>query len=125
MSGRSSRSTLMLTNRAFISRGGVRVLEGFVRHDVAPVAGGVADREQDGLVRRPRLGQRRLAPGPPVHRVVGVLEQVGRGGEAEQVRRLGRGGSGRGRRGHAAVSVAGQAPSISSVTGTLPRVAWE
>ena len=66
-------------------RGGLRVLEGFVRHDVAPVAGGVADRQHDRLVGLGRLAERGRAPGPPVHRVVGVLEQVGRGLVAEQV----------------------------------------
>ena len=52
------------------------VLEGLVRHHVAPVTGRVADREQN----RPVLGagarQRLLAPRVPVDRVVGVLEQV-------------------------------------------------
>ena len=43
-------------------RRGVRVLERFVRHDVAPVAGGVADRQQDRLVVRSRLVQRRRRP---------------------------------------------------------------
>ena len=38
------------------------VLEALVRHDVAPVAGGVADREQDRPVLGPRQGQRRLVP---------------------------------------------------------------
>ena len=66
-------------------RGGLRVLEGFVRHDVAPVAGGVADRQHDRLVGLGRLAERGGAPGPPVHRIVGVLEQVGRGFVAEQV----------------------------------------
>ncbi|MNC85252.1 hypothetical protein D3C83_08420 [compost metagenome] len=60
------------------------VLEGLVRHDVAPVAGGIADREQDGLAGLARGRERLRIPGMPVHRVVGVLLQVGRGlgGEA-------------------------------------------
>ena len=53
------------------------VLERLVCHDVAPVAGRVTDRQQHrfALV----AGQRKsfLAPGVPVDRVVGVLEQVG------------------------------------------------
>ncbi len=53
------------------------VLEGLPLHHVAPVAGGVADGEQDGPVEAAGLGQGLLAPGPPPHRVVGVLEQVG------------------------------------------------
>ena len=55
------------------------VLEGFPLHHVAPVAGGIADAEQDGLVLIPRPPQRLRAPRIPVHGVVGVLEQVGAG----------------------------------------------
>ena len=55
----------------------VRVLERLVLHHVAPVAGGVADREED----RPVLGasalEGLLAPRVPVDGVVRVLEQVG------------------------------------------------
>ena len=58
-------------------RGGLRILERFVGHDVAPVAGGVADREHDGNVAPGGLGERLVAPGPPVDRVVRMLEQVG------------------------------------------------
>ena len=60
------------------------VLERLVLHHVAPVAGRVADREQDRLVLRPRPRERLLAPRVPVDRVVGVLEQVraGLAGEA-------------------------------------------
>ena len=62
MSGRSSRSTLMFTNSSFMSaRGGV-VLEGLVRHDVAPVARRVADRQQDRLALRARALERLRAP---------------------------------------------------------------
>ena len=52
------------------------VLERLVLHDVAPVAGGVADREQDRpvLVARPR--ERLVAPRVPVDGVVRVLEEV-------------------------------------------------
>jgi hypothetical protein len=57
--------------------GGVRVLEGLVRHHVAPVAGGVADRQHHRHVAPPGLRQRLPRPGPPVHRIVGVLQQVG------------------------------------------------
>ena len=53
------------------------VLEALMRHDVAPMAGGIADREQDGLARRPRLGERRLAPRAPMHGIVFVLEEIG------------------------------------------------
>ena len=83
-SGRSSRSTLMFTKRSFMTRGRLVVLERLVLHDVAPVAGGVPDREEDRLVLVPRLGERLFAPRVPVHRVVGVLQEVGTGflGEA-------------------------------------------
>ena len=53
-----------------------RVLEGLVCHHVAPVAGRVANGKQDRLVLRARQGQRCIAPGVPVDRVVGVLQQI-------------------------------------------------
>ena len=65
--------------------GGGLVLKRLVRHDVAPVAGGVADGQQDGLVLIPRPLKRSLVPGQPVHRVVGVLQQVGTGFVGELV----------------------------------------
>ena len=66
-------------------RGRRRVLERLVRHDVAPVAGRVADREQHRHVPPGRLRERRVRPLPPVDGVVGVLEQVGRGRAGEPV----------------------------------------
>ena len=54
------------------------VLEGFAFHDVAPVAGGVADTEENGFVFRFGAGEGLVAPREPVHRVVLVLEEVGR-----------------------------------------------
>ena len=57
-------------------RGRRLVLEGLALHDVAPVAGGVADREQDRPVLGPRALERLLAPRVPVHGVLRVLEQV-------------------------------------------------
>ncbi len=56
--------------------GDVLVLEGLALHDVAPVAGGVADGEEDGLVLVARLLESFFAPGAPVDWIVGVLEQV-------------------------------------------------
>ncbi len=56
-------------------RGG-RVLEALVRHHVAPMAGGVADRQQDRLVTALGLRQRLGSPRPPVHRVVLVLQEI-------------------------------------------------
>ena len=55
------------------------VLERLALHDVAPVAGRVADRQEDRAVVRLRAGQRLRAPRVPVDRVVRVLEQVGAG----------------------------------------------
>ena len=59
-------------------RGGL-VLEGLVGHDVAPVAGGIADGEEDGPALPPRAVEGFRPPRVPVHRVVRVLEEVGAG----------------------------------------------
>ena len=74
--------------------GDVLVLERLALHHVAPVARRVADAEQDRLVLRARPRQRLLAPGMPVHRVVGVLQQVGAGAVGESVGVLRRRGHG-------------------------------
>ena len=55
---------------------GLLVLERLVLHHVAPVARGVADREEDRPVLLARAGERLLAPRVPVDGVVGVLEEV-------------------------------------------------
>ena len=67
-------------------RGDRFVLEGFVRHDMAPVAGGVADRDEEGDVTAGRLGEGFLRPHPPVHGIVRVRAQVGAGRVGEFVR---------------------------------------
>jgi hypothetical protein len=54
-------------------------------HDVAPVAGGVADGDEEGDVAPPGLGKGLLAPLAPVGGIVGVLQQVGAVGEDEPV----------------------------------------
>jgi hypothetical protein len=56
---------------------GRRVLERFVRHDVAPMTGGIADRQQDRLVLAARAFERLAAPRIPVHGIVRVLAQIG------------------------------------------------
>ena len=61
-------------------------LERLALHHVAPVAGRVADREQDRLVLVARLRERLLAPRVPVDRVVGVLQEVRAGLLREAVR---------------------------------------
>ena len=45
-------------------------------HDMAPVAGAVANAQKDGLILCPCFGKSLLAPGIPVHRVIRVLEKV-------------------------------------------------
>ena len=75
-SGRSSRSTFTFTKSSFMSAAVVGALERLVRHDVAPVARAVADRDEERLVLGPRALERLVAPRVPVHRVVGVLEEV-------------------------------------------------
>jgi hypothetical protein len=57
-------------------RGRLGVLERLVRHHVAPVAGGVADRQQDRLVLLAGPLQRLRPPRVPVDGVPGVLQQV-------------------------------------------------
>ena len=56
---------------------GFVVLERFVRHHVTPVAGGVADAQQDRLVLALRPFERLGSPRIPVDRVIGVLKKVG------------------------------------------------
>ena len=53
-----------------------RVLETLVGHHVAPVAGRIADREEDRLLLRAGTLQRLRAPGMPIDGVLGVLQQV-------------------------------------------------
>ena len=57
-------------------RGRRLILERLVRHHVAPVTGGVTDREQDRTVELLRPCDRSLAPWIPVNRVCGVLPEI-------------------------------------------------
>ena len=75
-SGRSSRSTFTFTNRSFISAAVEVVLEGLVRHHVAPVARAVADGDEERLVLGARALERLVPPFVPVDRVLRVLEEV-------------------------------------------------
>ena len=61
------------------------VLEQLVRHHMAPVAGGVADRQQDRAVAPLGFGQRVGAPWAPMHGISGVLQKIGRGLLAEEI----------------------------------------
>ena len=56
--------------------GHIFVLKTLVLHDMAPMAGAVANAQQDGLVFCTGPLQRLLTPGVPVHGIVGVLQQV-------------------------------------------------
>jgi hypothetical protein len=66
----------MLTKQLVHEPCDVGALERLVLHHVAPVAGGIADGEEDRLVLLPGAGESFLSPGVPVDRVVGVLEEV-------------------------------------------------
>ncbi|MDC4225991.1 MAG: hypothetical protein MPW15_17510 [Candidatus Manganitrophus sp.] len=55
---------------------GLFILERFVLHHVAPVAGGVADGEEDRLVLIFGLFKRLLPPGVPIDRIVRMLEEI-------------------------------------------------
>ena len=57
--------------------GGFRVLEALMGHDVAPVAGSIADGEQDRLVLGAGAVERCLAPGQPMDRIEAMLEKIG------------------------------------------------
>jgi hypothetical protein len=54
-------------------------------HDMAPVTGGVADRQQNRLVLRLGVIEHFLTPGLPVDRVVLVLQEIRAGFFAETV----------------------------------------
>ena len=54
----------------------VRVLEALVRHDVAPVARGVPDGDEEGLVLLAGPAQGLVPPGEPLHGIVGVLAEI-------------------------------------------------
>src|SRR5215213_11400764 len=61
------------------------VLEGLVGHDVAPVACRIADGEKDWDVAGGCLGEGLVAPRPPMHRFVRMLQQVGAGGGGQAI----------------------------------------
>ncbi len=61
------------------------VLERLALHDVAPMAGRIADGEEDRLRLGACAAERLLAPGIPVDRVVGVLKEVRAGLTGEMV----------------------------------------
>jgi hypothetical protein len=66
---------LILTNSSFMTSA-VPSPQSFHVHDVAPVAGGITNREQDGLIGALCFRERIRTPRPPVDRVVLVLQQI-------------------------------------------------
>ncbi len=56
----------------------VFILERFMRHHMAPVASGIADRQQNRLATVARQDQGFRAPFMPVDRVIGMLLKIGR-----------------------------------------------
>ena len=78
------------------------VLERFMRHDVAPVAGGIANRQQDRLVFAAGPVKRFRPPRLPVDGIVRVLQEVGTGFVREGV------DVGVGRAGHGSVTREGK-----------------
>ena len=63
------------------------VLEAFMRHDMAPVAGGVADGKQDRPSQFLGFGKGCRRPAAPMDRIVAVLPQIGTGFFGKQVSR--------------------------------------
>jgi hypothetical protein len=61
------------------------VLETFMRHDVAPMAGRISNGEKNGLSQRASVSQCLSAPNPPMDGIIGVLQQVGTGGSMKLV----------------------------------------
>ena len=61
------------------------VFKTLMRHDMAPVARGVADRQQHRHITPPRLVKNRLFPRLPVNRICHVLAQIRAGGRAQPV----------------------------------------
>jgi hypothetical protein len=66
-------------------RGGGLVLEGLVRHDVAPVARRITDAQQDRLLCGPRELECFRSPLIPVDRIVRVLAEIWAGGLAKTI----------------------------------------
>ena len=68
----------MLTKCSLRNCADALVLERLAFHHVAPVAGRIADAQEDRLVFRARFCKRLVAPREPVHGIVRVLEQIRR-----------------------------------------------
>jgi hypothetical protein len=59
-------------------RGHVFVFERFVRHDMAPVTGGITNRKKDRFVFPARPRERFFPPWIPINRVMRVLKKIRR-----------------------------------------------
>ena len=55
--------------------GHFRVFEAFVFHHMAPVAGSIADADEQHFIQRLCLGEGFLVPGMPFHGIMGMLKQ--------------------------------------------------
>ena len=66
-------------------RGDLGILKRFVFHHMAPVAGGIADGEENRLVLTQRLLESLGAPWIPVDRIARMLQEVGTGRENQPV----------------------------------------
>ena len=53
-----------------------RALKTLVLHHVTPVTGGITDRQEDRFLGFARLLNSLVVPGIPIHRIVGVLQQI-------------------------------------------------
>ena len=61
------------------------VFKGFVGHDMTPVAGGIANGEQDRATLTAGQLKSIRAPFVPFHRVFGMLQQVGAAGKDQAI----------------------------------------
>ena len=65
--------------KVFIEQlGGLRILEGLPGHDVTPVAGRIPNGDKDWFVLPSRPVERLFSPRIPIHRIVPMLQKIGR-----------------------------------------------
>ena len=70
--------------------GDLDIVERLFLHDVAPVAGRIADAQQDGAAEAASGLEGFISPGMPVHGVVGVLQEIGAAFQQQTIREPGR-----------------------------------
>lgn len=66
-------------------RGRRGIFEALMRHDMTPMASGIADGEKDRLILRLRFLERGIAPHAPMDWIVCMLQEIGARGAAEFV----------------------------------------